>query len=92
MNIPKNRRLIFIVAVVIIAVLTLNSGFRNLIKYKLQHIKLTGELEQMKSENERLEKEIYYLENDKSYMEYLIRRDLGYIKPGEIEYRIISNK
>lgn len=28
------------------------------------------------------------LENDNSYLEYLIRRDLGYLKPDEFEYRI----
>lgn len=87
-KIRKNHKIILLIVIIIIAVLTLNRGFRNLVRYKLQQIKLSKELERIKFENEQLRKEIYYLENDKSYMEYLIRRDLGYIKPGEKEYRI----
>jgi cell division protein FtsB len=62
-------------------------GFRDLIGRKKEQVRLRKELKGLKLENVKLKREIYLLQNDDSYVEHLIRRDLGYLKPGEFEYR-----
>lgn len=83
----RNKTIIIIFIVVAILVLVLNKGFWNLIKRKKELIKQKNKINQIKSENKQLKEEIPLLKKDKHHIEYSIRKDLGYIKKGEIEYR-----
>lgn len=88
MNFHFNKRVIYILAAVAVSMIILGSkGARNLVSRKIHQLELKKELNVLKYENARLRNEIYLLENDEAHTEYLIRRDLGYIKPGEYEYR-----
>jgi cell division protein FtsB len=40
-----------------------------------------------KRQNEILKKRIYYLENEPSYIERMVRSELNVLSSGEIEYR-----
>jgi len=86
MRITKKK--IYIIGITIVVLFIVSSkGFRNLIKRKIELSKIEKELLQIEEENKQLTNEIRMLEKDKTYQEYLIRRELGYIKPDEIEYR-----
>ncbi|OGS20019.1 MAG: hypothetical protein A2252_01870 [Elusimicrobia bacterium RIFOXYA2_FULL_39_19] len=82
----KKRRTLFFL-IIIILVLTLNKGFFNLVSKALEYQKIKKELSAIRLDNARLKNEIYMLENDNAYIEYRIRKDLGYVKEGEVEYR-----
>ncbi|MEW6040615.1 MAG: septum formation initiator family protein [Elusimicrobiota bacterium] len=84
----KKKIITILIIVGAVLALTLNKGFRNLITRKIEEYKLQGQLKQIIAENKGIEQKIYWLKYDKRYIEYRIRRDLGYIKKGEKEYRI----
>ncbi|OGS25109.1 MAG: hypothetical protein A2297_07095 [Elusimicrobia bacterium RIFOXYB2_FULL_48_7] len=86
------RNLKIIIAVAVILLLTLNKGFRTLVIRNIELYKMKAEIAKIQLENARLRREIYLLENNDAYIDYRIRRDLGYIKEGEIEYRYQSDK
>ncbi|MFN3966659.1 MAG: FtsB family cell division protein [Endomicrobiia bacterium] len=84
-NYSKIVEIILFVGVILL--LTLNSGFRNLVIRTIEYLRQKKELEAIKLRNENLRREIYLLENDEWYIDYTIRKELGYLKPGEVEYR-----
>lgn len=75
-----------IIGGILIFLLT-NTGFRNLIKRKIEQNKLQKNISQIKNNKLKLEKEIELLQENTYYIEYVIRRELGYLKPEEFEYR-----
>ncbi|MDI6642297.1 MAG: septum formation initiator family protein [Elusimicrobiota bacterium] len=81
----KFIRIIIILAVLVL--LTANKGFRTLIIRAIEYKKINKEILELKRKNQEIEREIYLLENDESYIDYCIRKDLGYLKEGEVEYR-----
>ena len=84
------RYLWWFVGALIILVVFGNQGFRQLAsRYQEKH-RLDKALESLRSENERLTRELNWLKQDPSYTEYLIRKNLGYVKKGEVEYRFIE--
>lgn len=86
-----NKKQVYIVIVVVLIVVFVTSrGFRNLIKRRVEQYRLEKQIEQVAKENAGLKQEVHALEKDRSYQEYLVRKDLGYIKPDEIEYRFIK--
>ncbi len=65
--------------------------------WKLEKIKTARD--QLKIENEdkiktnaQMEQDINKLKSDQNYQKQIIRRDLGYVKNGEIVYKFIKNK
>jgi len=83
----SQNKMWLITIVVAILILTLNRGFRDLVLRTIEYLKQKKELEAIKLRNANLRKEIYLLENDEWYIDYTIRKELGYLKPGEVEYR-----
>jgi len=83
----SQNRMWLITIVVAVLILTLNRGFRDLVIRTIEYLKQKKELEAIKLRNANLRKEIYMLENDEWYIDYTIRKELGYLKPGEVEYR-----
>jgi len=71
----------------LVAFLFGNAGFRTLVRRYWELNKLKGQIEDVKNENRLLRKEVYLLENDKSYIEHIARKELGLVSPGEVEYR-----
>jgi len=53
---------------------------------------LTRQRNQLWAEHDLLSREIARIEQDPSYTEYLIRKDLGYVKTGEVEYRFTKKR
>jgi len=83
-----DRKIIYIIlAVAVLGFMVGNKRFRTLVSRKIEIAKLRRELKGLEFEDAKLRRSIYLLENDDSYIEYLIRRDLGYLKQNEFEYR-----
>jgi cell division protein FtsB len=66
-----------------------NDGFRNLVIRTKEHRRLEAALAHLRADHTTLSDEWTRIEKDPSYTEYLIRRNLGYVKKGEVEYRIL---
>jgi len=67
-----------------------NGGFRQLVSESLEKRRLTKSLAQLRQEHDRLSHELTLLQQTPAYTEYLIRKQLGYVKKGEVEYRIVK--
>jgi cell division protein FtsB len=86
------RRAGYIVGGVVLALIIFGSdGFRKLFRRYWELHRLRTEIVQMKKENALLRREVYYLEEDTSYIERIARKELGLISPGEVEYRFKNN-
>jgi cell division protein FtsB len=48
--------------------------------------RLSQQLEQAEARNAELEAELVQLQDDKNYMEFIARKELGMVKGGEIQY------
>ena len=68
-----------------------NEGFRNWIIRRREAERLERILVRLRSDHAALSEEVARIQNDPSYTEYLIRKNLGYVKKGEVEYRIMNN-
>ena len=74
-------------AVALAAVFFGNSGFRKLVSRGWELRKLRRELSQLKAEQAGLERRIESARGAGPELEQAARRELDYLKPGEIEYR-----
>lgn len=86
MNI-SSKTIYIIISVIVVVFLFANSGFRRLVRRYWELYELKGELSQLEKENQLLKREVYLLENDSTYIERIARKELGFIAPGEVEYR-----
>lgn len=64
-----------------------NGGFRSLVRNWLELRRLDGELASLETEEKELSARLAALRAGDGPVERLARRELGYIKKGEIEYR-----
>jgi cell division protein FtsB len=83
----KVRYIIFIIAIPALLVLTFNEGSRTLVRRFFEQNKLKKDIENARAENDLLKNRIYYLENEPSYLERMVRSELKVVSTGEIEYR-----
>ena len=67
-----------------------NEAFRNLVVQYQEKRRLGSSLSALRAEHERLGRELGLIQNDPSYTEYLIRKNLGFVKKGEVEYRLMD--
>jgi len=66
-----------------------NEGFRHWMNRTREAQRLERTLVHLRSDQAALSEEWTRVQNDPSYTEYLIRKNLGYVKKGEVEYRIL---
>ena len=69
-----------------------NEGFRRLVSEVAEKRRVDQNLLSLRAEHENLSRELALIQQDPSYTEYLIRKNLGYVKKGEVEYRLIQAK
>ncbi|MBI3599701.1 MAG: septum formation initiator family protein [Nitrospinae bacterium] len=62
----------------------------NRLNKKLELLK--SDIGNLKRENEKLNREVYALKNDPSYIEKIAREDLGLVKPGEVVFEFVDKK
>ena len=63
------------------------SGFRRLVSRWLELRRLKVELSRLKTEESKLQTRIQASQKAGPELERAARKDLGYLKPGEVEYR-----
>ncbi len=66
-----------------------NEGFRNLVVRTRETARLEKLLIRLRADHSNLSSEWTRIQKDPAYTEYLIRKHLGYVKKGEVEYRIL---
>lgn len=81
-----NRRSILIAAV-LAAVFFGNKGFRTLVGNWLELRKLKREIAALEEEEKRLAQRLKAIKGGEADLERLARKELGFIRKGEIEYR-----
>ena len=69
-----------------------NAGFRDLIGRTREQGRMQRHLLSLRSDHEALVREWTRIQQDPSYTEYLIRKNLGYVKKGEVEYQILKKE
>ncbi len=69
-----------------------NAGFRDLVARTREKCRMDRNLVHLRTDHQTLSKEWTQIQQDPSYTEYLIRKNLGYVKKGEVEYQIVKPK
>jgi len=87
----NNKYTIIVITILVICFLTLNRGFRNLIQRYMLINTLKKENYYYVNKQSCLSKEIELFQKNTYYTEYVFKK-LGYLKPGEVEYRFINLK
>lgn len=64
-----------------------NQGFRNLVRNYMELRHLRKQRLHLKQEKVSIKKELDLLNTQNDYIEKVVRKELGLVKPGEIEYR-----
>ncbi len=85
----KNRVVLF-VTIVVFLFLFGNNKFRSVVKNYIRINRMKRDLVKLKEENEKIKQQLYIVQEDSFYVEEIARRELGLLKPGEIEYRFIN--
>ncbi|MDR3306239.1 MAG: septum formation initiator family protein [Endomicrobium sp.] len=83
----KKIRIRYIMLLVFLLILIFNEGNRTLVRRYFEISKLNRNIKSAQYQNELLKKRIYYLENEPSYLERMVRSELNVAAPDEIEYR-----
>jgi hypothetical protein len=90
MSQPPRRIVWWITGGLVVVLLFGTQGFRQLYTAWHEKCRLQKALVSLRSEHERLARELGWIQLDPSYTEYLIRKNLGYVKKGEVEYRFLK--
>jgi len=69
-----------------------NVGFRELVLRTREKRRMARNLGQLREDHQALSQEWTRIQTDPSYTEYLIRKNLGYVKKGEVEYQVMKPK
>jgi|SRR6185312_7978240 len=86
----KDRRLELWVCLAVMALLLFgNSGFRSLLSGWQEKRRLSRTVDELRGEHETLARELARIQQDPAYTEFLIRKTLGYVEKGEVEYRLM---
>ena len=88
----KKIKIRYIVFSVILLILIFNEGNKALIRRFFEQKKLNENIKNAKKQNKLIKERIYYLENEPSYLERMVRSELNVIAPGEIEYRFSTKE
>lgn len=91
MKIPRKISIIVGVGLVVVFLFG-NSGFRKMLRRYWEINHLQTELGNLKKESTMLQKEVYVLQQDKTYIERMARKELGLVSQGEVEYRFKKDK
>jgi cell division protein FtsB len=87
----EDRRVLYGVGGALLFLLVFgNNGFRQLWNAWRETRRVEENLLRLHRDRERLARELAWIQKDPSYPEYLVRKNLGYVKKGEVEYRFIK--
>lgn len=91
MDQDKRQIALWIAGGVVVFLVFGNGGFRQWMGAYREKKRLEKTLISLRSDSERLNQELSWIRQDPTYGEYLVRKNLGYVKKGEVEYRMLKN-
>jgi len=83
----KKFKVRYIILIVLALALLLNEGSRTVFVRYFEIRRLNASIERARHENALLRQRVYFLEHEPSFLERMVRAELGVISAGEIEYR-----
>lgn len=86
------RRWPWLAAAAAAALLLSNQGARSWLRGLLEYRSLQRELARLKAEETSLDRDLKAIQKDDATLERAARKELGLVKPGEVEYRVPSEK
>ena len=89
MFLRKHWKIASVVALVLVSLL-FSEGFRRTVLRRHAVAATRAELDALNREAALLKKEIARLESDSTVIEEYVRKDLGYLRPGEKEVRFVD--
>jgi cell division protein FtsB len=92
MDEDRRKLIMWIAAGGVIFLVFGNQGFRDMASNWQEKRRMEKSLVQLHAEHDRLARELLWIQKDPAYTEYLIRKNLGYVKKGEIEYSFPRQK
>lgn len=66
-----------------------NRGFWDFVHQTREKRRYEKLLVELRAEHDGLSRELNLIQTNPAYTEYLIRKQLGYAKKGEVEYRLV---
>jgi len=69
-----------------------NAGFVDLVSRLREKRHIEKLLVRLRADHEAFSKEWTQIQRDPAYTEYLIRKNLGYVKKGEVEYQLLKKE
>ncbi|MDR3275310.1 MAG: septum formation initiator family protein [Endomicrobium sp.] len=88
----KKFKIRYVIFTAILLILAFNEGNRTLLRRFFEQYKLKENIKSAYYQNDLLKKRIYYLENEPSYLEKMVRSELNVTAQDEIEYRFSTPK
>jgi cell division protein FtsB len=86
-KLKKRFKIRYVIFLIVLLVLAFNEGNRTLVRRFFEQSKFKKDIKNALKENDLLKDRIYYLENEPSCLEGMVRSELKVTAPGEIEYR-----
>lgn len=91
MRIIRLILLIIALSLLVISVKQYRNGYNDWQEAQRIEKKYQGELQWLENKRNNLKKRVEMLENDTLTKERLVRKKFGYVKPGEVQFRIIKS-
>ena len=86
------RLILFFIALTLlgISIMQFRNGYKDWQDAQRVEKNYQGELQWLENKRDNLKKRVELLENDTLTKERLVRKKFGYVKPGEVQFRIIK--
>ena len=86
------RPILFLIALalLLVSVRQFMNGYSDWQQAQLAEKAYRAEIQELESERDRLKQRVEMLQNDRLTKERLARKRLGYIKPGELRFKVVK--
>ena len=86
------RPILFLIALalLLVSVRQFMNGYSDWQQAQLAEEAYRAEIQELESERDRLKQRVEMLQNDRLTKERLARKRLGYIKPGELRFKVVK--
>ena len=90
-RLPRLKYILIVVLVVIAAFIVYFPSYSRYRELKIEAEKLELQVQDLQKKIQELQTEKQLMRNDKSYLESVIRKELGLVEPGEVVYEFGAN-
>ncbi len=90
MRILRAILLIIALALLIVSVRQFMRGYKDWQQAQIDEKGYQAEIQELQAERDRRKQRVELLKNDTLTKERLVRKRFGYVKPGEVKYKIVQ--